>query len=106
MIDELNRCIRFSYNSVTCFNVYINVLLVSPHLGKVFNLFLLIFRGSLKSPWSRKRRKHALLPKQWKRFFALDGRLSDGGGKFLKKVRSGVCHWFFSDLIICSFVKF
>ncbi|XP_059640360.1 rab GTPase-activating protein 22-like isoform X1 [Cornus florida] len=46
-------------------------------------------RGSLKSPWSRRRRKHALLPKQWKSFFDSDGRLSDGGVKFLKKVRSG-----------------
>ncbi|KAK7840172.1 gtpase-activating protein gyp7 [Quercus suber] len=39
-------------------------------------------RGSLKSPWSRKRRKHALLPKQWKRFFTPDGRLSDGGANY------------------------
>lgn len=46
-------------------------------------------RGSLKSPWSRRRRKNALLPKQWKSFFDTDGRLSDGGVKFLKKVRSG-----------------
>lgn len=46
-------------------------------------------RGSLKSPWSRRRRKHALLPKQWKRLFEPDGRLSNGGVKFLKKVRSG-----------------
>ncbi|XP_015896345.2 rab GTPase-activating protein 22 isoform X1 [Ziziphus jujuba] len=46
-------------------------------------------RGSLKSPWSRRRRKHALLPKQWKSLFGPDGRLSDGGVKFLKKVRSG-----------------
>lgn len=46
-------------------------------------------RLSLKSPWSRRRRKHALLPKQWKRLFGPDSRLSDGGVKFLKKVRSG-----------------
>lgn len=46
-------------------------------------------RGSLKSPWSRRRRKHALLPKQWKTFFTPDGKLSEGGVKFLKKVRSG-----------------
>ncbi|XP_058201792.1 rab GTPase-activating protein 22 isoform X2 [Rhododendron vialii] len=46
-------------------------------------------RGSLKSPWSRRRRKHALLPKQWKSLFDSDGRLCDGGVKFLKKVRSG-----------------
>ncbi|KAK3030679.1 hypothetical protein RJ639_035883 [Escallonia herrerae] len=46
-------------------------------------------RGGLKSPWSRRRRKHALLPKQWKTLFDTDGRLLDGGVKFLKKVRSG-----------------
>ncbi|KAL5831397.1 hypothetical protein ACOSQ4_016751 [Xanthoceras sorbifolium] len=46
-------------------------------------------RGSLKSPWSRRRRKHVLLPKQWKTFFTPDGKLSDGGVKFLKKVRTG-----------------
>ncbi|KAK1564297.1 hypothetical protein Q3G72_027425 [Acer saccharum] len=46
-------------------------------------------RGSLKSPWSRRRRKHVLLPKQWKSFFTPDGKLNDGGVKFLKKVRSG-----------------
>ncbi|KAL6979400.1 Rab GTPase-activating protein 22 [Sarracenia purpurea var. burkii] len=46
-------------------------------------------RGSLKSPWSYRRRKHALLPKQWKSLFNSDGRLCDGGVKLLKKVRSG-----------------
>ncbi|KAH6790675.1 Ypt/Rab-GAP domain of gyp1p superfamily protein [Perilla frutescens var. frutescens] len=45
--------------------------------------------GSLKSPWSRRRRKHALLAKQWKSLFDADGRLSDGGVKFLKKIRAG-----------------
>ncbi|KAE8662711.1 Ypt/Rab-GAP domain of gyp1p superfamily protein isoform 2 [Hibiscus syriacus] len=46
-------------------------------------------RGSLKSPWSHRRRKHPLQPKQWKSLFTEDGKLSDGGVKFLKKVRSG-----------------
>ncbi|XP_072962978.1 rab GTPase-activating protein 22-like [Typha angustifolia] len=46
-------------------------------------------RGSLKSPWSRRRRKHALTRQQWKGLFAPNGRLRDGGVKFLKKVRSG-----------------
>ncbi|KAJ6714272.1 TBC1 DOMAIN FAMILY MEMBER GTPASE-ACTIVATING PROTEIN [Salix viminalis] len=46
-------------------------------------------RGGLKSPWSRRRRKHALLPKQWKSLFLPDGKLCDGGVKFLKKARSG-----------------
>ncbi|KAJ7965284.1 GTPase-activating protein GYP7 [Quillaja saponaria] len=46
-------------------------------------------RVRLKSPWSRRKRKHALSPKQWKSLFTPDGRLRDGGVKFLKKVRSG-----------------
>ncbi|XAR70091.1 hypothetical protein NMG60_11026842 [Bertholletia excelsa] len=46
-------------------------------------------RGSLKSPWSRRRRKHVLLSKQWKSFFDSEGRFYDGGAKFFKKVRSG-----------------
>ncbi|KAK6947993.1 Rab-GTPase-TBC domain [Dillenia turbinata] len=46
-------------------------------------------RGSLKSPWSRRRRKHALLPKQWRSFFTPEGKLIDGGIKFLKKARRG-----------------
>ncbi|WCJ26634.1 Ypt/Rab-GAP domain of gyp1p superfamily protein [Euphorbia peplus] len=48
-----------------------------------------IHRSGHKSPWSLRRRKHALLPKQWKSFFTHDGKLSDGGLKFLKKARSG-----------------
>ncbi|CAN7128358.1 unnamed protein product [Brassica rapa subsp. narinosa] len=46
-------------------------------------------RGSIGSPWSLRRRKHALQPKQWNAFFTDEGRLSDGGVQFLKKVRSG-----------------
>ncbi|KAI3710612.1 hypothetical protein L2E82_40399 [Cichorium intybus] len=49
-------------------------------------------RGHLQSPWSRRRRKHALQPKQWKTLFDEDGRLCDGGVKLLKKVRSGGVH--------------
>ncbi|XP_052195535.1 rab GTPase-activating protein 22 isoform X2 [Diospyros lotus] len=45
-------------------------------------------RGHLKSPWSRRKRKHALSPQQWRRLFTADGKLRDGV-KFLKKVRSG-----------------
>ncbi|KAL0725034.1 hypothetical protein Bca4012_039633 [Brassica carinata] len=46
-------------------------------------------RGSIGSPWSLRRRKLALQPKQWNAFFTDEGRLSDGGVQFLKKVRSG-----------------
>ncbi|KAG6396889.1 hypothetical protein SASPL_143047 [Salvia splendens] len=49
----------------------------------------LVTKRSLTSPWSRRRRKHALLAKQWKGLFDADGRLSDGGVKFLKKIRTG-----------------
>ncbi|XP_071692497.1 rab GTPase-activating protein 22-like isoform X1 [Rutidosis leptorrhynchoides] len=49
-------------------------------------------RGHLQSPWSRRRRKHALQPKQWKTLFDEDGRLCDGGVKLLKKVRNGGVH--------------
>ncbi|KAK9036604.1 hypothetical protein V6N11_078598 [Hibiscus sabdariffa] len=46
-------------------------------------------RGSLKSPSSPRGRQHSLQPKQWKSLFTKDGKLSDGGVKFLMKVRSG-----------------
>ncbi|XP_024994705.1 GTPase-activating protein GYP7-like isoform X1 [Cynara cardunculus var. scolymus] len=50
-------------------------------------------RGHLQSPWSRRRRKNALQPKQWRSLFDEDGKLCDGGVKFLKKARSGVCYY-------------
>nr|XP_011470185.1 PREDICTED: small G protein signaling modulator 1 isoform X3 [Fragaria vesca subsp. vesca] len=46
-------------------------------------------RARLKSPWSRRKRKHALSLNQWRHFFTPDGRLRDGGVKLVKKVRSG-----------------
>lgn len=46
-------------------------------------------RSRLKSPWSRRKRKHALSSRQWKTVFNPDGKLRDGGIKLLKKVRSG-----------------
>ncbi|KAK6155500.1 hypothetical protein DH2020_009748 [Rehmannia glutinosa] len=46
-------------------------------------------RGRLKSPWSRRKRKHILSPQQWRSLFTPDGKLRDNGLKFLKKVRSG-----------------
>ncbi|KAI3704828.1 hypothetical protein L1987_75057 [Smallanthus sonchifolius] len=45
-------------------------------------------RGRLKSPWSRRKRKHPLTPQQWRSLFTPEGKLRDGF-KFLKKVRSG-----------------
>ncbi|XP_073131365.1 rab GTPase-activating protein 22-like isoform X1 [Henckelia pumila] len=45
--------------------------------------------GRLKSPWSRRKRKHVLLPHQWRNLFTPDGKLRDNGVKLLKKVRSG-----------------
>ncbi|KVH98717.1 hypothetical protein Ccrd_023057 [Cynara cardunculus var. scolymus] len=44
-------------------------------------------KGRLKSPWSRRKRKHALTPQQWKSLFTPEGKLRDGV-KFLKKVHS------------------
>ncbi|XP_058786715.1 rab GTPase-activating protein 22-like isoform X1 [Vicia villosa] len=46
-------------------------------------------RGRLKSPWSRRKRKRVLSPQQWKNLFTHDGKIRDGGLKFLKRVRSG-----------------
>ncbi|XP_009351945.2 rab GTPase-activating protein 22 isoform X3 [Pyrus x bretschneideri] len=46
-------------------------------------------RVRLKSPWSRRKRKHALSPQHWRLFFTPDGKLRDGGVKLVKKVRSG-----------------
>ena len=54
------------------------------------NYFWQNFRGRLKSPWSRRKRKHVLTPQQWKSVFTQDGGIRDGGIKFMKRVRSGV----------------
>ncbi|XP_052187517.1 rab GTPase-activating protein 22-like isoform X2 [Diospyros lotus] len=45
-------------------------------------------RGRLSSPWSRRKRKHALSPQEWRNLFSSDGKLRGGGLKFLRKVRS------------------
>ncbi|KAL1086516.1 hypothetical protein V6Z11_D08G120200 [Gossypium hirsutum] len=50
-------------------------------------IFFTTTSGRLRSPWSRRRKKHALSPQQWRSLFTPDGRLRDGGVKFLKKVR-------------------
>ncbi|WOL10597.1 hypothetical protein Cni_G19356 [Canna indica] len=46
-------------------------------------------RGSLKSPWSRRKRRCPLTRQQWNNLFSPDGKFRDGGMHFLKKVRSG-----------------
>ncbi|XP_078180901.1 rab GTPase-activating protein 22-like [Carex rostrata] len=45
-------------------------------------------RGGLKSPWSGRKRKNPLTKQEWRSFFTTEGRLADGGTKFLKKARS------------------
>ncbi|XP_074567236.1 rab GTPase-activating protein 22-like [Curcuma longa] len=45
-------------------------------------------RGRLRSPWSQRKRKHPLTRHQWNNFFTFDGKLRDGGIKFLKKART------------------
>ncbi|KAL5231999.1 hypothetical protein ABZP36_030775 [Zizania latifolia] len=46
-------------------------------------------RGGIKSPWSRRKRKRPLSCQHWNHLFSANGKLRDGGKKFLKKVRSG-----------------
>ncbi|KAL6005681.1 hypothetical protein ACLOJK_006252 [Asimina triloba] len=76
-----------------CRGVFIIVLVcIIARFRSVSWIFLSSFRlrpNNLKSPWSRRRRKRALSPHQWNTLFSEDGRLRDGGVKFLKKVRSG-----------------
>ena len=52
------------------------------------------YRAGIKSPWSRRKRKRALSREQWESLFSANGKLRDGGKKFLKKVRSGVSTMF------------
>ncbi|KAJ8760816.1 hypothetical protein K2173_021854 [Erythroxylum novogranatense] len=52
-------------------------------------IFYTTNRGHIKSPWSSKKRKHALSPDEWRSLFTPDGKFCDGGVKFLKRVRSG-----------------
>ncbi|KAL6004382.1 hypothetical protein ACLOJK_004934 [Asimina triloba] len=66
-----------------------SVLYVAAAQPSSSSSFPLSDRGSPKSPWSRRRRKNALAPQQWESLFSPDGKLRDGGVKFLKKVRSG-----------------
>ncbi|KAL0728920.1 hypothetical protein Bca4012_025013 [Brassica carinata] len=45
-------------------------------------------RSRRKSPWSRRKRKRPLTPHQWRSLFTPEGKLRDGGVRFLKRVRS------------------
>ncbi|XP_044476687.1 rab GTPase-activating protein 22-like isoform X2 [Mangifera indica] len=79
----------FWYAAAPTSNVGIAIALTAMAGLALAAAVLYTHRGSLKSPWSRRRRKRALLAKQWKSFFTPDGRLIEGGVKFLKKARSG-----------------
>ncbi|WOL13128.1 GTPase-activating protein gyp7-like [Canna indica] len=46
-------------------------------------------RGSLRSPWTKRKRKHSLSHRHWHNLLSPDGKFHDGGVKFIKKVRSG-----------------
>ena len=83
-------------------------------LHQIWHLFVviinyhdpLIFSGRLKSPWSRKKKKHALSPRQWRSLLTPEGKLRDGGVKLLKKVRSGVSYICTRFIYDCSIRKF
>ncbi|KAJ3690326.1 hypothetical protein LUZ61_019490 [Rhynchospora tenuis] len=45
-------------------------------------------RGGLKSPWSGRKKKNPLTKQEWQSFFTPEGKLADGGTRFLKKARS------------------
>lgn len=67
----------------------------SPALSWIHLRSFLIFvsspvpdRCSLKSPWSRMKKKHGFSRRYWNSLFTADGRLRDGGIKFLRKARS------------------
>lgn len=75
------------------------------YIGTCQDLFFYC-RGRLKSPWSRRKRKHALTPRQWKSLFTPDGKLRDGGVKFLKKVRSGVSYHSFQSQFVFFYGSF
>ena len=72
---------------VGCVLYFLYILSRGGERWKLISFILLFLRGSLKSPWSRRRKKHALLPKQWKNLFTPNGKLNDDGVEFLKKVQ-------------------
>nr|BAB08427.1 GTPase activator protein of Rab-like small GTPases-like protein [Arabidopsis thaliana] len=77
---------------IFCLLVLILILGISWTVSVCSDEVVKSLRGSIGSPWSLRRRKRVLQPKQWNAFFTEEGRLSDGGVKFLKKVRSGGVH--------------
>lgn len=46
-------------------------------------------RSSISSPWSSRRRRRALSHRRWKSLLSAEGKLRDGGVKFLRKARNG-----------------
>lgn len=81
-----------------CMNIIKTIDCAGKSYGRLWLLFN--YRGRLKSPWSRRKRKHALSPRQWRSLFTPDGKLRDGGVKFLKKVRSRVSCQFTHFIIL------
>ncbi|KAJ4774482.1 Ypt/Rab-GAP domain of gyp1p superfamily protein [Rhynchospora pubera] len=49
-------------------------------------------RGGLKSPWSGRKKKNPLTKQEWQSFFTPEGKLAEGGTRFLKKARSSGVH--------------
>ncbi|RXH95234.1 hypothetical protein DVH24_024918, partial [Malus domestica] len=87
--------------SFSVFAVIVVVFVDSFVFGSVIRvLFLTSSLVRLKSPWSRRKRKHALSAQQWRLFFTPDGKLRDGGVKLVKKVRSGGVDPSFSTTIL------
>ncbi|OVA04764.1 Rab-GTPase-TBC domain [Macleaya cordata] len=68
--------------------IRVEAISVSAMAGLCLGRHHRLLSASLKSPWSRRRRKHALSSRQWKNLFTPDGKIRDRV-KFLKKVRSG-----------------
>ena len=68
-------------------------------------VFFYFLRVRLRSPWSHRKRKHALSPQQGHALFTSDGKLRDGRVKFLKKVHNNVSYlhsgWLWLLLLRC-----
>ncbi|KAG0477795.1 hypothetical protein HPP92_012514 [Vanilla planifolia] len=73
----------------------VNRVSSSPALSWIHLRSLLVFasspvtdRGILRSPWAIRKRNRVLSRRYWNSLFTADGKLRDGGIKFLKKARS------------------